>query len=42
VNEAYEIEYWKKQFKCTPERLKAAVKKVGVMVKDAEKELKGK
>jgi Protein of unknown function (DUF3606) len=42
VNEAYEIEYWTKHFKCTPERLRAAVKKLGVMVKDIENELKGK
>ena len=30
------------KYGCTPEQLKAAVKKVGVMGKDVEKELKGK
>ncbi len=42
VHEDYEVEYWSKKFKCTPAELKAAVTKVGVMVKDVEKELKGK
>lgn len=40
VNEDYEVQYWTKKFGCTPERLKAAVKKVGVMAKDVETELK--
>ena len=40
VNEDYEVEYWTKRFGCTAERLKAAVKKVGVMAKDVETELK--
>jgi hypothetical protein len=35
-------EYWCGKYGCTPEQLKAAVKKVGVMAKDVEKELKGK
>jgi hypothetical protein len=39
VNEDYEVAYWSKKFGCTPERLKAAVKKVGVMAKDVETEL---
>ncbi len=42
VNEQYEAAYWSKRFATTPEKLKAAVKKVGVMVEDVEKELKGK
>ena len=40
VNETYEVEYWSKKFGCAAERLKAAVKKVGVMAKDVEAELK--
>ncbi len=40
VNESYEVEYWTKKFGCTPAELKAAVKKVGVMAKDVEEELK--
>jgi hypothetical protein len=42
VNEEYEVAYWSKRLATTPERLRAAVKKVGVMVDDVEKELKGK
>ena len=42
VHEEYEVEYWCGKYGCTPEQLKAAVKKVGVMAKDVEKELKGK
>ncbi len=42
VNEQYEAAYWSKRLNTTPEKLKAAVKKVGVMVDDVEKELKGK
>jgi hypothetical protein len=42
VNEEYEVAYWSKRLATTPERLGAAVKKVGVMVDDVEKELKGK
>ena len=42
VNEQYEAAYWSKRFATTPEKLKAAVKRVGVMVEDVEKELKGK
>jgi hypothetical protein len=40
VHEDYEVEYWTKKFGCTAEQLKAAVKKVGVMAKDVETELK--
>jgi hypothetical protein len=42
VHEDYEVKYWCGKYGCTPEQLKAAVKKVGVMAKDVEKELKGK
>ena len=42
VHEGYEVKYWCGKYSCTPEQLKAAVKKVGVMAKDVEKELKGK
>jgi hypothetical protein len=42
VNEDYEVAYWSKRLTTTPEKLRAAVKKVGVMVDDVEKELKGK
>ena len=41
VNEVYELRDWSKKFNVTPERLKEAVKKVGVMAADVEKELKG-
>jgi hypothetical protein len=40
VHEDYELEYWSKHFGCTREQLKAAVKKVGVMAKAVEAELK--
>jgi len=40
VHEAYEVEYWTKKFGCSADELKAAVKKVGVMAKDVEAELK--
>jgi hypothetical protein len=39
VHEDYEVQYWTKKFGCTPEQLKAAVKKVGVMAKNVEMEL---
>ncbi len=42
VNEQYETAYWSQRLATTPEKLKAAVKKVGVMVDDVEKELRGK
>ena len=41
VNEDYELRDWSKKFNVSPEQLKAAVKKVGVMAADVEKELKG-
>jgi hypothetical protein len=40
VHEDYELRYWSTKFACTEEQLKAAVKKVGPMVKDVEAELK--
>lgn len=42
IHEPYEVEYWCKHFGCTPAELKAAVAKVGVMVKDVAAELKKK
>lgn len=39
VNEAWELRDWSKHFGVTPERLKAAVAKVGVMTKDVAREL---
>ncbi len=42
VNEDYELRDWSKKFGVTPEQLKAAVSKVGVMADDVEKELKKK
>ncbi len=34
VNEDYELRYWSEKFDVTPERLKAAMKTSGPMVKD--------
>ena len=42
MHEEYEVKYRCGKYGCMPEQLKAAVKKVGVMAKDVEKELKGK
>ena len=42
VHEDYEVRYWTKRFGVTAEELKAAVRKVGVMVDDVERELKQK
>jgi len=42
IHEDYEVRYWTKRFGVTPEQLKAAVHKVGVMVDDVERELKHK
>lgn len=42
VNEDYELRDWSKKFGVTPDELKAAVKKVGVMADDVGKELKKK
>jgi len=40
VDETYEVEYWSKKLGCSAEQLKNAVKKVGVVAKDVEAELK--
>ena len=40
VHEDYEVKYWCNKFRCTPDQLKAAVKKAGVMAKDVETELR--
>ena len=42
VREKYEVEYWSKKFKVTPDQLKAAVAKVGVSAKAVETELSGR
>ena len=39
VNERYELDYWSKELKVSPEKLKEAVAKVGVMAKDVRKHL---
>ena len=39
ITEEYEIKYWTQRFGCTRTQLEDAVKKVGVMVKEVEKEL---
>jgi hypothetical protein len=41
VEEDHELRYWSERYYVTPERLKEAVKKVGVLVKDVENELAG-
>jgi hypothetical protein len=40
VHEKYEVQYWTNKWKVTEDELRAAVKKVGVMVSDVERELK--
>ncbi len=40
VHEDYELRYWSEKLGCTHDELKAAVKKVGVMAKDVEAEVK--
>ena len=42
IHEDYEVRYWSERFGCTKAELVAAVQKVGVMVKDVERELKGR
>ena len=39
VNEEYELRYWSAKYGVTPEQLKSAVQRVGVMVADVEREL---
>ena len=42
IHEDYEVRHWSQKFGCSPEELRAAVQKVGVMAADVERELKGK
>jgi len=42
TNEDYELNDWSKHFGVSKDQLKQAVKKVGPMVKDVERELKKK
>lgn len=39
TGEEYEVHYWSRYFGVTPDQLRAAVKKVGVRVRDVEAEL---
>jgi hypothetical protein len=39
VNEAWELTYWCSVLGCTPDRLRAAVRAVGVMVADVRRYL---
>lgn len=39
VNEEWERRYWCKEFNCTEQQLRDAVKKVGVMVADVRRHL---
>jgi hypothetical protein len=39
VHEPYELRDWSRKFGVTPDQLRAAVNKVGVMAKDIEAEL---
>jgi hypothetical protein len=41
VNESWEVRYWCKEFGCTEDALRAAVKAVGVMVTDVRRYLSG-
>jgi uncharacterized protein (DUF4415 family) len=41
VNEDWELRYWTREFGVTADQLRAAVRKVGVMRTDVERELKG-
>jgi hypothetical protein len=40
VKESYELEYWSKKFKVTPDQLKQAVKSAGTSAIEVEKLLK--
>jgi predicted DNA-binding protein YlxM (UPF0122 family) len=42
TSEDYELNDWAKHFGVSKDKIKQAVKKVGPMVKDVERELKGK
>ena len=39
VNEEYELRYWSEKYGVSPERLRTAVQRVGVMAVDVEREL---
>jgi hypothetical protein len=39
VNQDYEVDYWSQKFYVSPERLEEAVRKVGPMVSDIQREL---
>jgi hypothetical protein len=39
IQEDYEVRYWSKTMGVSPERLKQAVEKAGVMAEDVRKEL---
>jgi hypothetical protein len=40
VHEEYEVQDWTKKLRVTPEQVKTAVKKAGVVADDIQKELK--
>jgi hypothetical protein len=40
MGEDYEVRYWTDKWQVTPEQLRAAVEKVGVMADDVERELR--
>ena len=40
VGEDYEVRYWTDKWNVTPQQLRAAVDKVGVMADDVERELR--
>jgi hypothetical protein len=40
MGEDYEVRYWTDKWKVTPEQLRDAVDKVGVMADDVERELR--
>ena len=39
MNEEYELRYWSEKYGVSPERLRTAVQRVGVMAVDVEREL---
>jgi len=41
VNESYELQYWSEKFNVSRDRLKEAVKAVGIQVADVQKYLAG-
>jgi hypothetical protein len=42
VNEPWELSYWTGALGCTADQLRAAVRRVGVMRTDVERELRGR